>query len=36
MDGATDLTGNARIFGEKVDMGCYERVYQLGTILQVH
>lgn len=36
MEDATDLKGDARIFGGTVDMGCYERVYQLGTILQVH
>ena len=36
MEEATDLKGDARIFGGIVDMGCYERVYSLGTILQVH
>ena len=34
MDGAFDLSGIVpRIFGDVPDMGCYERIYQSGTVV---
>ncbi|MBR4172561.1 MAG: hypothetical protein IKR48_13000 [Kiritimatiellae bacterium] len=34
-DSTTDLYGNPRVWGRGVDIGCAERIYQVGTILHV-
>jgi len=33
MSDACDLAGNVRVFGSAPDMGCYERVYPIGTMM---
>ncbi|MBQ7189893.1 MAG: hypothetical protein IJR99_10805 [Kiritimatiellae bacterium] len=34
-EGTTDLYGNPRVWGRGVDIGCAERIYQVGSIMSI-